>query len=88
MTSKQKTMREMRQFMEGRSMRLRMWMNSRGITPPIMAEKIGVTPPRMRDYLDGHFIPAARLKKMEEAGVPRTILYLDGKHIHDMVIAP
>lgn len=84
--SKKRTMRELRAFMDQRAIKLRLWMNMRGLTPPALAEKIGVTPPRMRDYLDGAFIPASRLRELQKIGVPASILYLDGKYLHEMVI--
>lgn len=84
--SKKRTMRELRQFMDDRATKLSIWLNMRGLTPPVFAEKIGVTAPRMRDYLNGAFIPASRLREMQKNGVPQSILYLDGKHLHDLVL--
>lgn len=85
--TKKITMRQLAQFYRDRAIRIALWRNAAGLSRAFVAEKLGVTEEMIRKYEDAYhptWLKADKIRALRSLGCPASILFLDGKALHEM----
>jgi hypothetical protein len=84
---KRVTQRALAAFRAERATKLAIWRNMRGISMADWCLALGCSEPTARGWERGKWINAMYLKRMRDKFmVPASILYLDGKALHEVEV--